>query len=66
MNFDKWMEQNTEWIAISFAKSNDPKAIRDVLQRVNLLWGTQLQQALGTQDGIRLLSRMVNDLIEEK
>lgn len=66
MNFDKWMEQNTEWMASSFAKSNDPKAIRDVLRKVNQLWDTQLQQTMGIQEDIRILARMVNALIKEQ
>lgn len=65
MNFQEWMAQNTEWMASSFAKSNDPKAIRDVLRKVNLLWETQLQQTLGMQEDIRIVVRMIDELTKE-
>jgi len=62
MDFEQWLDQNAEWIADAFAKSNDAKAIKDILVRINKLWRTQADQQLAWREDTKRLAERISNL----
>ena len=63
--FPEWIKQNEEWMAAAFAKCDNPKAIHQVLRKLNSLWEAELERTLHADSDNRDLARLVNNLIEQ-